>query len=147
MKKTKELYELIWASRPLMQAAEVVVEKGLAGTGLTVRMRAVLEVLHNQGGLAVPEIAHYLDIKRQYVQVMVNETLKSGFTEKTENPRHKRSSLISLTQSGRDVIRQVMEQEKELLDEISTDLPEKDITAALSLVKFLVNELKAKSKD
>ncbi|UAB73593.1 MarR family transcriptional regulator [Vibrio sp. SCSIO 43132] len=147
MKKTKELYELIWASRPLMQAAEVVVEKGLAGTGLTVRMRAVLEVLHNQGGLAVPEIARHLDINRQYVQVMVNETLKSGFTEKTENPRHKRSSLISLTQSGRDVIRQVMEQEKELLDEISTDLPEKDITAALSLVKYLVNELKAKSKD
>lgn len=147
MKKTKELYELIWASRPLMQAAEEVVEKGLAGTGLTVRMRAVLEILYIHGGLTVPEIAQRLDIKRQYVQVMVNDTIASGSTERTPNPRHKRSSLITLTESGRDVICQVVQRERELLDGVSSNLCETDIASALSLVRHLTKELQTKSKE
>ncbi|MCW1933822.1 MarR family transcriptional regulator [Pararhodobacter zhoushanensis] len=89
--KAKKLYDLVWTSRPLMQAAEACVENGLAGTDLTVRMRAVLEILLAQGALPVPDIAAKLEIQRQYVQVMVNETLASGFTAQHPNPRHKRS--------------------------------------------------------
>ena len=37
--KTEHLHQLIWMSRPLMQAAEACVESGLVGTNLTVRMR------------------------------------------------------------------------------------------------------------
>ena len=68
MNKTDQLYQLVWVSRPLMQAAEAAVEQGLEGTGLTVRMRAVLEMLHRQGDLTVPDIAQKLEIQRQYVQ-------------------------------------------------------------------------------
>ena len=45
MINAKQLYKLIWMSRPLMQSAEAAVERGLEGIGLTVRTRAVLEVL------------------------------------------------------------------------------------------------------
>ena len=68
--KSEKLYQLVWMSRPLMQAAETCVENGLAGTDITVRMRAVLEMLRAQGNLSVPEIAAKLDIKRQYVQLL-----------------------------------------------------------------------------
>ena len=68
--KTNNLHQLVWMSRPLMQAAEICVEAGLVGTSLTVRMRAVLEILQRHGALTVPEIAAKLEIKRQYVQVM-----------------------------------------------------------------------------
>jgi DNA-binding MarR family transcriptional regulator len=86
--KENNLHRLVWMSRPLMQAAEACVEAGLVNTNLTVRMRAVLEVLLRYGEQTVPEIAARLEIKRQYVQVMCNETLASGVVEQRENPRH-----------------------------------------------------------
>ncbi|MBV7392940.1 MarR family winged helix-turn-helix transcriptional regulator [Mameliella sediminis] len=145
--KAKNLYEIVWTSRPLMQAAEASVEQGLVGTGLTVRMRAVLEVLSAHGDLTVPDIAAWLEIKRQYVQLMVNETLASGFTEQHPNPRHKRSPLLRLTDSGRYVIASAMSKELELMEQIGADLAEEEIATALRIVRAVTAKLKAQNGD
>ena len=140
--KTDLLYRLIWMSRPLMQAAEAAVEKGLAGTGLTVRMRAVLEILHAHGDATVPDIARKLDINRQYVQLMVNETLGAGLTAQRPNPRHRRSILLALTEEGRGVIDQVIAREQALVEAIGADIDAEDARTALSVVLALVEKLK-----
>ncbi|MEM1130412.1 MAG: MarR family winged helix-turn-helix transcriptional regulator [Pseudomonadota bacterium] len=142
MSKTDHLYHLIWMSRPLMQAAEASVEKGLEGTGLTVRMRAVLEVLHAQGDATVPDIAHRLDIKRQYVQLMVNETLADGLTVRRANPRHKTSTLIALTDQGRALIDGVIARERALVADLGADIDATDVETALKVVLTLVERLK-----
>ena len=134
-------------SRPLMQSAEAVVEKGLAGTGLTVRMRAVLEILHRHGDGTVPDLASLLEINRQYVQLMVNETMASGFTERRPNPRHKKSSLVALTASGQSLIETVIAQEKALLDAIATDIDPAEVEAALKVVTKLAKFLKTKAEE
>lgn len=139
---TDTLHRLVWMSRPLMQAAEACVEEGLEGTGLTVRMRAVLEILHKHGALTVPDIAAKLEIKRQYVQVMCNETLASGLVQQHENPRHKRSSLLALTDSGRNLIEQILAKEMTLLEEIGAGLRDKDVMTALEVVTAVTNSLK-----
>ena len=141
--KTQQLYQLVWMSRPLMQAAEACVENGLAGTDLTVRMRAVLEILRAEGDLAVPEIAAKLEIKRQYVQLMVNETLTSGLTKQRPNPRHKRSQLLSLTTAGRILIDEVIAREMEVMQTIGVDLSDEDISTALRVVLSVTAALKA----
>lgn len=138
----EKLYELVWMSRPLMQAAEACVEKGLVETDLTVRMRAVLEMLLAHGALSVPDIAAKLDIKRQYVQVMVNETLASGFTMQRPNPRHKRSSLLALTDCGRDLIKDITCQEMDLMRDIGTDFTDEDVATALRVVRAMTAKLK-----
>ena len=68
------LYELIWNTRPLLQRIERAVQRGLEGTDLTVRMRAVMEILGRDGAQTVPALARALEIQRQYVQIMVDET-------------------------------------------------------------------------
>ncbi|WP_424964505.1 MarR family winged helix-turn-helix transcriptional regulator [Dinoroseobacter sp. S375] len=141
------LYSLIWMSRPLMQAAEASVEAGLSGTGLTVRMRAVLEMLHAHGDQTVPEIAQRLEIKRQYVQLMVNETGAAGLTEPRANPRHKRSPLLSLTETGRALIDGVIARERALVDRIGADLDPTEVAAALRIVQTLTTRLKSHAKD
>lgn len=140
--KADNLHHLIWMSRPLMQAAETCVEAGLDGTGLTVRMRAVLEILHRHGPQTVPDIASKLEINRQYVQVMCNEVLASGFVEQRENPRHKRSTLLALTDTGRDLIKEIISREMTLLDQIGTALPAEDVSKALQVVLAITNLLK-----
>lgn len=145
--KTDDLYQLIWMSRPLMQAAEASVEQGLVGTGLTVRMRAVLEILLADGEATVPDLAERLEIKRQYVQVMVNETLAEGLTEQRPNPRHKRSTLIALTETGRATIERVVQRERRMVAAMATDLDDTDVQTALAVVRTITAKLKAQTEE
>lgn len=140
--KADHLHSLVWMSRPLMQATEACVEAGLEGTGLTVRMRAVLEILQRHGDQTVPDIAALLEIKRQYVQVMVNETLAEGFVVQRANARHKRSQLFALTAQGRDLIDDIIARELAVMQMIGADLNEKDITTALNVVRAVTAGLK-----
>lgn len=145
MEKTDSLYHLIWMSRPLMQVAELAVEQGLEGSGLTVRMRAVLETLREEGPLPVPEIARRLEIQRQYVQVMVNETLAEGLTEQRPNPRHKRSPLLTLTAKGQAMIDGTVQRERRLLEGIGDKFEDQEIATALDVVMRLTASLKVKT--
>jgi len=143
MKVSEQTYKLIWLSRPLMQAAEAAVERGLTGTGLTVRTRAVLEIILAHGEATVPDIAQKLEIKRQYVQVMVNETLAEGLTVRLENPRHKRSPILALTDKGRALIADVVLREMKLVGSIGSGLDPADVETALKVVTALTEKLKA----
>jgi len=145
--KAEQLHQLIWMSRPLMQAAESCVEDGLAGTNLTVRMRAVLEILHKYGEQTVPELAARLEIQRQYVQIMCNETLASGFIEQRANPRHKRSPILALTDQGSTLIEDILTIEMQIMQEMSEDLSTEDIATALKVVLFVVDGLKKRAGE
>lgn len=147
MTRADQLYQIIWQSRPLMQAAEAIVERGLDGTGLTVRMRAILEILQRHGGLTVPDLARALDIQRQYVQLMVNETCNAGLTDKRQNPRHKRSYEITLTQAGTDLISEVLARETALVEQLSHHFTEQDVATTLRVVRDLTLVLKSKSSE
>lgn len=147
MNQINRLYQIIWQSRPLMQAAEATVERGLDGTGLTVRMRAILEILHRQGALTVPDLARELDIQRQYVQLMVNETCTADLTKKQQNPRHKRSHEIILTQAGTELISKVLERETALVEQLSDHFTEQDIATTLRVVRDLTLALKSQSLE
>ncbi|MDE9451696.1 MarR family transcriptional regulator [Aliiroseovarius sp. Z3] len=145
--KSHRLHKLVWTSRPLMQAAEACVEAGLKGTGLTVRMRAVLEILHTYGDLSVPEIAAKLEINRQYVQLMVNETLATGVTEQRPNPRHKRSPILMLTDEGRRLIEDIIARELALMEEIGADFDSEEISIAMKVVLALTERLKERAGE
>ncbi|UWR12473.1 MarR family winged helix-turn-helix transcriptional regulator [Sulfitobacter mediterraneus] len=147
MNHLQQLYQVIWQSRPLMQAAEAAVERGLEGSGLTVRMRAVLEILADGAAATVPDIAQRLEIKRQYVQLMINDTHAAGFTEAVPNPRHQRSKLIALTEVGQSLITQVMQREKELLQTIGSDLPEDELAITLRTMQRLIARLKSSAEE
>lgn len=145
--KEHHLHNLVWMSRPLMQAAEACVENGLRGTRLTVRMRAILEILRRHGDQTVPDIAARLEIKRQYVQLMVNETLAGGFVEQRANPRHKRSPLFGLTDLGSELIDDIIGRELAVMQMIGKDLSDEDIATALNIVLAVTGKLKDLAGD
>ncbi|WP_084627428.1 MarR family winged helix-turn-helix transcriptional regulator [Sediminimonas qiaohouensis] len=141
MHRSDKLFRLLWLSRPLMQRVEELVRRNLDGTGLTVRMRAVLEILEARGALSVPDIGRALQIQRQYVQVMVNEVIAAGLADKRANPRHRASPLIRLTPPGRNLIRDVLAQEKRKAEQLCAIYTDEDIAAALSVVERLCAQL------
>lgn len=147
MNVSENLYRLTWLSRPLMQSAESLVEQNLENTGLSVRMRAVLEVLHTHGNRTVPEVAYLLRIKRQYVQVMVNEVIKAGYAQKNSNPQHRSSSLIALTPEGTKIIKAVRGKEKALMSKMAKNFNPEEVEIARRVVESLLNQLDKKPGD
>lgn len=141
-----DLYRLVWLSRPLMQRAEALVEQSLRDTGLSVRMRAVLEILLRFGALSVPAIAERLEIQRQYVQLMVNDVIAAGYAEKRPNSRHKSSPLIALTDTGRNTITRVMDREQAVMRAMSAAFDPQEVETALDVTERLMVLMEVKLK-
>jgi DNA-binding MarR family transcriptional regulator len=133
------LYELIWNTRPLLQRIERAVQRGLEGTDLTVRMRAVMEILGRDGAQTVPALARALEIKRQYVQIMVDETTAAGMTERRKNSAHSRSPLIALTPVGDALIRRVRREEDSRISALMKGLKEDEVVIALQVQMRLLD--------
>lgn len=135
----KDLYDIIWQTRPLLQQIETAVAAGLDGTGLTVRMRAVLEILVSDGPSTVPALARRLSIQRQYVQLMVNDTEAVGLTTRFPNPAHRASPLIDLTAAGREAISEALDREAAIVERIARQFDPNDIAAAKRVSDGLIS--------
>jgi DNA-binding MarR family transcriptional regulator len=85
------------------------------GLGLTVPMRAVLELALRKGPRTVPDMARLRGVSRQHVQQQVDALLERGLVERVENPAHKRSPQIALTDQGRALIQNMRARELEVL--------------------------------
>lgn len=61
----------------------------------------VLRMLANDGPQTVPEMARSRPVSRQHCQTIANALERQGLVEFVENPRHKRSHLVSITKKGK----------------------------------------------
>ncbi len=94
------LYEVFAVLGPLYRRVSRKVELNEPIEGLSIGVRAVLDLLRAQGPLTVPQMGRAQALSRQFVQRMVNEVAAHGLVEAVANPAHQRSSLIRLTPPG-----------------------------------------------
>jgi len=85
------------------------------GLGLTAPMRAILELVLRKGPRPVPEMARLRGVSRQHIQQQVDALLERGLVERVENPAHKRSPRIGLTDKGRALVQNMRARELEVL--------------------------------
>ncbi|MFE0417387.1 MarR family winged helix-turn-helix transcriptional regulator [Streptomyces tendae] len=137
-RRLTEVYDLVG---PLYRRAQRGVEQGLAAEGLSVGVRAVLTMLRRGGPMTVPQMGRAQAISRQFVQRMVNDAGAQGLVESIPNPAHRRSSLIRLTDRGRDAIDEVLDREHRLLREVGPGLTDADVTTCLRVLGAMLTAL------
>lgn len=71
-----------------------------ASDELTGAERAVLVTLAKDGPRTVPELARARPVTRQHIQSIVNPLAARGLVELVDNPRHRRSKLVRITEAG-----------------------------------------------
>ena len=147
MSKHDLLYKLLTLSRPMYQQVESAVETMLSGTRITVRMRAVLEALEQIGPATVPAVARHLGIKRQYVQVMMNEVENAGLVTRNENPAHKRSVLFALGDVGAEVITGIRKAEMRVIESLARDLTLDEVEMAHHVAEHLLHGFQKLNND
>jgi DNA-binding MarR family transcriptional regulator len=139
------LYDILRQVRPLVLNSARVVEASLKPHGLTVGMRAVLEILHDSGATTVPAIARHLDLPRQGVQRHVNDLGARGYVEARPNAAHRRSVLIALTPSGGEVIQQVTDAELRQLATLALDCTDDELRTAVKVLASLSRDVRRRA--
>lgn len=119
-----------------------VVEAALRPDGVTVGMRAVLEILAEHGAATVPAVAERLDLARQGVQRHVNDLLRLGFVEVRGNPAHRRSVLIALTAAGTALFDRMRRDELRRLSAMAGECSADDVAAALKVLRALNRDVR-----
>jgi len=139
------LYEVLRHVRPLVLNSARVVEASLRPEGLSVGMRAVLEMLAEHGPATVPALGDRLDLARQGVQRHVNDLLALGHVETRANPAHRRSVLIGLTRTGAEAIDRVRADELRHLATLAQDCTREEIATAERVLRSLSRDVRRRA--
>lgn len=82
---------------------------------VTTPMRGVLMSLNDYGPQTVPYMAAARPVSRQHIQTQVDALLKRRLVQVLPNPRHKRSSLIDLTDQGGELVLKMRQSENKVI--------------------------------
>lgn len=143
-RRLAEVYQVVG---PLYRRAMRAVERDVAADGLSVGVRAVLDLLDRDGPMTVPQMGRAQSLSRQFVQRMVNDALAAGQVELVDNPAHQRSRLVRLTGPGRAAITAVATREHRLLREVGGDLTGPDVDACLKVLNRMLAALDDLDED
>jgi DNA-binding MarR family transcriptional regulator len=113
-----------------------------AEEGLTSARWQVLGALALAGRpLTVPQIARRMGLTRQSVQASVNRLLGDGLVDTAENPDHRRSPLIRLTDSGSATYAAVQRRQVRWINELAAGMQVAELSTATRVLRQLGNRL------
>lgn len=133
-----EVYLLVG---PLYRRVLRAVEENERIEGVSVGVRAVLDLLARNGPLTVPQMGRAQSLSRQFVQRMVNDATASGLVELADNPAHRRSRLVRLTERGSTAIAAVTAREHDLLSQVGGGLTGPDVDACVRVLDRMLAAL------
>ena len=136
-----EVYQVTWLIRRLFRAMAERADRYLRESGLTAADRAVLEFLFPDERLTVPDIARRYQVTRQHVQATANRLLDRDLVRTVENPRHKRSPLLQLSDRGEQLFARIRRREQQLLDDLFADIEIADIATTRRTLQQLFDQL------
>ena len=134
-------YHIVWLLRRLFRALADRSNQKLQDLGVSAADRATMEFLYPDLKLSVPEIAARYQVSRQHVQVVVNGLLGRSLLHAQPNPQHKRSSLLRLTQRGRELFAAIRESESVIVERIFADVSDDDLEVTRNTLDTVFKQL------
>lgn len=92
--------------------------------------KSVLKTITQYGSRSVPQIAKLSGFTRQHILATVNELIKENLVRLKENPFHKTSHLVEITEKGKNKLEKLQKIESKILKEVKLNVKTKDIRFA-----------------
>jgi DNA-binding MarR family transcriptional regulator len=105
--------------------------------GLGTPQAKVMDALLHFGAATVPQIAARHGVSRQFVQTVCNGLKVRDLVAFSENPRHRRSKLITLTPLGRKVFARFRRAEAAVIETHLRGFGATDVAAAARLLRTI----------
>jgi DNA-binding MarR family transcriptional regulator len=112
----RELHDLFREVFELQATLSGVMDKVHEQAGLSTSQLKIIRALSDLGPTTVPDLAAVFGVTRQFIQTVCNGLQAREFLEFRENPRHKRSKLVALTEPGRIAFQQARQKEEEIIE-------------------------------
>jgi len=129
------LHDLFREVFELQAALSSIMDRVHEKAGLSTSQHKIMRALSHNGPSTVPDTAAVLGVSRQFVQTVCNDLLSRGFIEFADNPRHKRSKLAALTESGLIAFRQARQKENEIIEKALPGIDSDKATEARTLLE------------
>ncbi len=111
------------------------------GLGLThARWKVIGAIALSNNGLTVPGIARVLGQSRQAVQRITDVMVEDGLLEYHENPKHKRSVLVLLSDQGKEIYNTLREVQDPWAIDATQEIPVEELETALRLIRRLIKK-------
>ncbi len=103
-----------------------------------------LHSLALDGPQTVPQLARIRPVSRQHIQKIANEAEAEGLIEFIDNPAHKRSRLIQLTERGRALHKQLTDNLAGMAVEMAKDMASEIDVRELETAARVLNLLRSR---
>lgn len=137
MSKGRQMIALAGAVRAVFNRLKAMGDELHGDLEITTAMRAVMETLSAAGPMTVPQIAREKGVTRQHIQLLTDALLEAGHAIAKENPAHRRSPLIALTDKGKRVFEKMSAREVPIIEEIAGEFDLKELERATQLLNRL----------
>lgn len=109
----------------------------LSGHSLGAAEYKVLQLLEQHGPMSVPNIARQRNTTRQNIQVLVNRLTKAGIVQSSDNPAHRRSSLLHLSSAALELCSEARSREAKMLQRLASGLGTEELGASAALLRSI----------
>lgn len=145
--KQDRLYQAVRLIRPIHLNLQRTLEAQLAGTGISVAQRDLLELLYMSGPVTVPTATRMLGTKRQFVQRTMSGLVALGLVERRRNPKRSRAWICGVTDTGARLFETVHQREMALLRQRLGDINITEVVVALRVLARVAGAYEAAAAD
>ena len=117
-------------------------------TGLSMPQFGILMQLHHKGSCSVSDISERFDISNAAASQLVDKLVQSGFVKRDEDPNDRRARLLNLTDKGRKLIQQGIEERYRWVEELAGRLSAEErakVSEAFNIMTKAAKELESES--
>ena len=107
------------------------------------RWKVLGALVYSDLPLTVPQIAHSMGQTRQSVQRLTDIMEKAGMLLYQNNPRHKKAKLVSLTEKGKEIFKELEKKQIPWSNSNSADIDIQEMKITLSVLKKMVQRFES----
>ena len=137
MTKSEKMVALTSALRGAFNRLKALGDTLHGDLQVTTAMRAVMETLSASGAMTVPQIAKLKGVTRQHIQLLADALCEAGLAVVKENPAHRRSSLIGLTEKGKRAFAKMQAREVPVIEALADDFEAQELERATAVLNRL----------
>lgn len=135
--KDKNLY---YSMNKTINVIQRDAEKIFSRYGLTRGQFSIMEVLHKNGELSIGHVQETIFMTGGNIPVIVNNLIKKGLLVRKQDQSDRRRYLLSLTESGDDLISKVIPEHDSLLKEFFSSLNSEEKNLIIGVFEKLIGD-------
>ena len=112
--------------------------------GLSMPQFGLLMQMHHKGDCGMSEVSERFDITPAAASQLVDKLVQGGLVQRVEDPHDRRAKLLNLTDQGRELVQQGIQERYRWVDELGSKLSAEErgkVAEALTLLTEKAKEV------